>query len=100
MSIEIERVAWTNTLDDILTANGFTKWLLTRIDRNDRIGDLARDVAMDEEWPYHFGCGMVEMAVYLNGHVNACDDAIKTFEIAYKEYSRWSPIYDSVAEDE
>jgi hypothetical protein len=29
----------------------FGKWLLDQTDRNDRVGDLARDASRDRDWP-------------------------------------------------
>lgn len=64
---------------------GFSRFLNGQIGRDDLIGDLAKDVSNDEQWPGYgsYGC----FNDYLKSR-NACDGAIKALHDAYKEYTK------------
>lgn len=66
----------------------FYYWLLGAVEHDDRIGDLARDVAEDADFPknaatYH------EVLNYLDG--TACEEAITCAEDAWLEYAEKYP---------
>jgi uncharacterized protein YozE (UPF0346 family) len=59
----------------------YKQWLLEQTDRQDPIGDLARDASEDEEFPG----ALHEIKDYLY-LVGACDGALEAFESSVKEY--------------
>lgn len=71
----------------------FTRWLLTKRnrERNDLVGQLARDAYTDPYWPGAPGYGSASGARLktYRAHLEncrACDKAIETLEIAYSEW--------------
>lgn len=60
----------------------FWKWLLAQRNRNDRIGDIARDAAVDREAPHH----ATSFLYYLRTHPRACDGAKESAEVAVREW--------------
>ena len=76
----------------------FRAWMLTHIKRDDAIGDLARDIAEDQDWPKGNWPG--EVYVYYLERVNACEGAIRACRRAYAEYGgvetdRWAASFDA-----
>jgi len=66
----------------------FTRWLLTRKqqERDDRVGDLARDVAMDREWPSVRGAGRGIYREYLERASGGWNAVLESFDLAYAEW--------------
>ncbi len=60
-------------------ATCFTAWLVDHEAAHTRVGDLARDVAADPDWPAH--AGRHEQAGYMRD-VGACDAAVEAHEHA------------------
>lgn len=59
----------------------FYQWLLSQIDRPDRVGDIARDAAVDEDFPRD--CNQYEeLENYLEGHL----PAIESLKQGWLEY--------------
>jgi hypothetical protein len=63
--------------------NSFRQWLRAQVDRNDMVGDFARDAVWDEarprtqaEWRRHLV------------HLNACEGAFDAMERAFDEYGQ------------
>jgi len=63
---------------------GFSNWLFKQRERDDRIGDLARDAIADNTWPRQASKKNSFLA-YLK-KVSACDDAISSFKEAWIEF--------------
>ncbi|OMI87844.1 hypothetical protein BSZ07_20550 [Streptomyces sp. M1013] len=64
----------------------FTAWLKTHADHRTAIGDLARDVSNDPDWPSHKGRqGQLD---YLEER-GAIDAAIETLERAWSQYEAY-----------
>lgn len=64
---------------------GFDEWLAQQRTRPDRVGDLARDVAGDKQWPA--GAHSEARLNYLVGR-DASPDLIEALERAHAEYDR------------
>jgi uncharacterized protein YozE (UPF0346 family) len=64
----------------------FTTWLKRRKDQRNAIGDLARDVSLDPNWPSR--SGKKGQLAYLE-ECNAIPAAIETFERAWAEYEAY-----------
>lgn len=64
--------------------DGFGGWLAQFSQVKAPIGDLARDAAMDSEWPE----GPDELATYVDHleDAGACQDALDTLEEAWARY--------------
>lgn len=67
----------------------FYQWLLSQIDRDDRVGDVARDVAADEGFPRESN-QYKEIELYL-GVIGACSAAIESFKEGWLEYLQQYP---------
>ncbi|MEU3298001.1 YozE family protein [Streptomyces longwoodensis] len=64
----------------------FTTWLNTHADHRTAVGDLARDVSHDPDWPSDKGKqGQLE---YLEEH-GAIDAAVETLERAWSQYEAY-----------
>ena len=63
----------------------FTWWLLRQRDRDDPIGDLARDVANDNQWPSPLIDGESPFCDYL-AFRGACIEARAALRTAWAEY--------------
>lgn len=63
----------------------FNHWLRRQHQRDDRIGDLARDVRQDRQWP---GCRTLAGFQRYLGQRNACSAAVESLAAAWTEYSR------------
>lgn len=64
---------------------GFASWLKKQIDRDDPIGDLARDAERDDDWPpSDESKGGIES--YLH-YKRACSEALEAFSDAWQEWS-------------
>ncbi|MFD6027003.1 YozE family protein [Streptomyces griseoluteus] len=64
----------------------FTAWLMTHADQRTAIGDLARDVSSDPDWPSRKGRqGLLD---YLEER-GAIDAAIETLERAWSQYEAY-----------
>jgi len=61
----------------------FTAWLRRQRRSNDRVGDLARDVVIDDNWPR--GRTLTRLDAYLV-EVPACDAARVSLRVAWDEY--------------
>ncbi|MGW5176333.1 YozE family protein [Streptomyces sp. NPDC004082] len=64
----------------------FTAWLKTQTDRDSGIGDLARDVAADSDWPSRKG--RASQRAYLEdcGAIPAAIEMFKEAWIRYEAY--------------
>lgn len=62
----------------------FVKWLLSHKGDNSPLGDLARDVSSDANFPNTQALG--EMLEYLEDN-GACDGAIKALKTAWMTYT-------------
>ena len=61
----------------------FTRWLKQFEDEDNAIGDLAREVAADCDWPADQD--LLGLVAHLEG-IGACDDAIRAL---VKAHARW-----------
>ncbi|MFJ8147693.1 YozE family protein [Streptomyces sp. NPDC096048] len=66
--------------------NTFTAWLKTHADHRTAIGDLARDVSHDPDWPS--GKGKQGQLDYLEER-GAIDAAIETLKRAWSQYEAY-----------
>jgi len=67
----------------------FYRWLLSQIDRPGRVGDIARDAAVDEEYPRESD-QYEELRSYLDSH-GASSAAIESFKEGWLEYLQQYP---------
>lgn len=67
----------------------FYQWLLSQIDRPDRIGDVARDAAIDDEFPRESTL-YEEIKRYLSS-LGASTSAIESFHAGWLEYLQQYP---------
>lgn len=65
----------------------FRAWLLRLVDERSAIGDLARDVRDDDEWPDDEPESLELYQDYLESR-GAIDRALDTLEAAWGHYSR------------
>ncbi|OKI14178.1 YozE family protein [Streptomyces sp. CB03911] len=65
--------------------NDFRAWLLRHVDEQSPIGDLARDVRDDHEWPEGEPESFELYNEYLES-MNACIDALDVLEDAWSRY--------------
>ena len=65
----------------------FKQWLMQFIDKDDRYGDLARDVKSDDDFPSTDNRYDIEW--YLTIKCNACNDAVITFQSAFDDYENY-----------
>ncbi|WP_129306565.1 YozE family protein [Streptomyces sp. L2] len=68
------------------TAKSFTAWLKTQTDRESGIGDLARDVSNDPDWPSRKGQSGQRAYLEERGAIPA---AIEMFEDAWVRYEAY-----------
>lgn len=61
----------------------FSKWLLNQQHRDDPIGDLARDVVADRNWP---SAGNLDSYLDYLADMHAAAIAIDVLEKAWREY--------------
>jgi uncharacterized protein YozE (UPF0346 family) len=73
-----------------MTRSSFHKYMTAQVDREDPIGDLARDMRDDRNWP----AGRETRQRLLNHLVSAhaCEDALTVFDAAWKEYEESLPV--------
>lgn len=64
----------------------FTGWLAKHRKRENPLGDLARDVARDKNWPSDGDLPRFERHMMAAG---ACSAALRTLSSAWKKYHRW-----------
>ncbi|MER7152343.1 YozE family protein [Streptomyces lydicus] len=65
----------------------FTAWLKTHTDQRNAIGDLARDVSADPDWPSRRGRqGQLD---YLEEECGAITEAIETLDRAWDQYEAY-----------
>ncbi len=62
----------------------FRVWIRQFIDHNNAIGDLARDINDDSNFPKKNDYNT--LLVYLKDH-DACDDAIQTLKESWQQYN-------------
>lgn len=67
----------------------FYQWLLSQIDRPDRVGDVARDAAVDKKFPRESN-QYAEIKSYLDSQ-RACTAAIESFKEGWLEYLQQYP---------
>lgn len=67
----------------------FYQWLLSQVDRPDRVGDVARDAAADEKFPQESN-QYEEMKDHLFS-IGACSAAIESFKEGWLEYIQQYP---------
>lgn len=75
--------------DKKINSKGFVKWVIKQRDRNDPIGDLAKDVMQDIRTKERRGDAYPTTHKQLRQHLidsNACDGALRAFEEAWEEY--------------
>ncbi|HEY1700798.1 MAG TPA: YozE family protein [Trebonia sp.] len=63
-----------------------SEYVLAQADRDDAVGDLARDAAADETWPHQ--ANSVRLSQYLAGQVNAGEQAFVALQSAAREHRR------------
>ena len=63
----------------------FYQWIRLQLNRNDVVGDIAKDVILDNKFPKYVRISPNKIEKYLLSR-NACNDAINCFNIAWKEY--------------
>ncbi|UKY48506.1 YozE family protein [Streptomyces inhibens] len=63
----------------------FRAWLLRHVDEQSPIGDLARDVRDDDEWPDGEPKSFELYNEYLDS-MSACDGALDALEDAWSRY--------------
>ena len=63
---------------------GFNSWILSQTNRNDMVGDFARDVKRDTKAPNDNASKDSWLSHMV--HNNASRVAINTFEVAWTEY--------------
>jgi uncharacterized protein YozE (UPF0346 family) len=79
----------TYTNDRKISSKGFVKWVTKQRDRNDPIGDLAKDVVQDIREKESHGHAYPTTYKQLREHLinsNACDGALRAFDEAWDEY--------------
>jgi hypothetical protein len=64
----------------------FTVWLKTHVDQSSAIGDLARDVSRDPDWPARRG--LPDQRAYLEER-GAIPAAIEALESAWSRYEAY-----------
>lgn len=69
----------------------FTAWLKTHVDQHSSIGDLARDVSADPDWPSRKG--LPGQRDYLEER-GAISEAIETLERAWTQYEAYRAAQD------
>lgn len=62
----------------------FKDWIAKYKDADNRLGDLARDVLLDDAFPDH-----EYLVVEYLENIRACDNAIDTAKDAIKKYKRY-----------
>jgi hypothetical protein len=65
----------------------FKAWLMLQMKRDDRVGDLARDVSKDRTWPTTQD--MVKLRQYV-GKRDTLANAPEALDLAYSEYQKQS----------
>jgi uncharacterized protein YozE (UPF0346 family) len=63
----------------------FIEWLVRQAYRDDPVGDIARDMLDDPQWPRH-GRILADFSVYL-GSVGASELALQALQQAWDEWS-------------
>ena len=69
----------------IARATGFQKWLFAQADRDDLVGDLARDAIQDVNWPPTSSYRQLKNYLHL---AHACAGAVEALLRAFLEYRR------------
>ncbi|MFD7999699.1 YozE family protein [Streptomyces mirabilis] len=69
----------------------FTAWLKTHADQDNAMGDLARDVSRDPEWPSRKGLPGQHTYLEERGAISA---AIETLERAWTQYEQYKAAQD------
>ena len=67
----------------------FYQWLLSQIERPDRVGDIAKDAAVDKKFPQKSN-NYKEIKSHLN-NLDACSAAIESFNEGWLEYINQYP---------
>jgi len=63
----------------------FYQWMRLQKNRNDMIGDLAKDILMDNDFPKYIRSSYMKIEKYLELK-NASNNVINSFKIAWEEY--------------
>jgi uncharacterized protein YozE (UPF0346 family) len=84
-----ERDAAINKIRANAAGATFYQWLLPQIDRPDRVGDIARDAVIDEQFPRESNL-YEEIKSYLDSQ-GACSAAIESFKESWLEYIKQYP---------
>jgi uncharacterized protein YozE (UPF0346 family) len=63
----------------------FTDWLADQAGRNDRVGELARDVRVDPRWPSTGKISRRRLREYLESH-DAVPGALEALDEAWDEW--------------
>ena len=63
----------------------FYQWMRSQKSRNDMVGDIARDISEDNNFPKYVRTSSNKIEKYLESE-NASINAIRSFKIAYEEY--------------
>jgi len=63
----------------------FYQWIHYQKNRNDLIGDLAKDILIDNNFPRYVRVSYCKIEKYLKSR-NASINAINSFKIAWEEY--------------
>jgi hypothetical protein len=67
----------------VKTQTTFTTWLAIQRERDDWIGDIARDVASDRDWP---ACNTMAASLQYLLQCNACEAALAAMTAAWREF--------------
>ena len=61
----------------------FYRWLMRQLERDDPIGDLARDIKRDSAFPA--SGSLLEIRLHL-GSLGACGEAVRALDEAWSEF--------------
>jgi hypothetical protein len=64
----------------------FRSWLTDQLDRDDPVGDLARDAIFDSRW---IGKSRLSLRCRMGGGLTTCSGAYDALAEAGREYAAW-----------
>jgi uncharacterized protein YozE (UPF0346 family) len=65
----------------------FYQWIRKEKNRNDEVGDIAKDILLDNNFPKYVRTSHKKIEDYLKSN-NANDCSINSFKIAWDEYKK------------
>ena len=72
--------------DNLKSNMTFKTWIMRYKNKDNPMGDLARDIADDQDFPD--STDMAEVGLYLMGK-HPCLDCVRVFRTASKQYMTW-----------